>query len=46
MRSGLLYVLLGEDENVTPTDQQLEVMASIPVDGTVSKDEMLKRIAA
>ena len=43
LRSGILHMLLGE--NVTPTDRQFEIMASVPVDGSVSKEEIQKRLA-
>lgn len=42
LRSGILHMMVGE--NVTPTDRQFEVMAEVPVDGSVSKEEIQKRL--
>jgi hypothetical protein len=31
-------------ESAPPTDQQFEIMASVPVDGALSKEEIKKRL--
>jgi len=42
LRSGILHMFLGE--SAPPTDQQFEIMASVPVDGALSKEEIKKRL--
>jgi len=44
LRSAFLHELLGE--NVMPTDRQFEIMADLPIDGSLSREEMERCLAA